>query len=260
MLTVPNSYHGIVFDPSGKAFYVSSGIGDFPFDSTGILNPAKSAGDNVHIFTLNSANGTWQHAGELALGHTAGLGLAVQPPTGEQIPVNVRVSVSPCAAGVAVSKDGRTLVVANYYNDSITVFTGGLGKWSKGTELDLRPGKSDPAKVGVPGGEYPFWVAVKGSGSSATAYVSSIRDREIVVVNLGGKPAVTARIPVKGQPNKMTLNAGPVAAVRRRRPGGYGRRDRHHEKCDPRKHPGHRSSRQSCRLRWRNTRAPTPTA
>ena len=117
------------------------------------------------------------------------------------------VAVKPMAAGVAISQDGQTLVVANYYNDSITVFTGGLGKWSKGTELDLRPGKSDPAKVGVPGGEYPFWVAVKGNGSSATAYVSSIRDREIVVVNLGGTPAVTARIPVKGQPNKMTLNA-----------------------------------------------------
>ena len=30
---------------------------------------------------------------------------------------------------------------------------------------------------------------------------------EIVVVALSVKPAVTARIPVKGQPNKMTLNA-----------------------------------------------------
>jgi hypothetical protein len=37
--------------------------------------------------------------------------------------------------------------------------------------------------------------------------VSSIRDREIVVVALGVKPAVTTRIPVKGQPNKMTMNA-----------------------------------------------------
>ncbi len=207
VVKIPNSYNGIVFDPSGKAFYVSSGMGDFPFDSTGVMNPAKSAGDNVHIFTLNATNGTWQHAAELALGHTAGLGLLVEPPTGEQIPVNERVSVSPCAAGVDVSKDGKTLVVANYFNDSITVFTGGLGNWSKSTELDLRPGKSDPAKVGIPGGEYPFWVAVKGSGSNATAYVSSLRDREIVVVNLAGKPAVTARIPVKGQPNKMVLNS-----------------------------------------------------
>ena len=45
------------------------------------------------------------------------------------------------------------------------------------------------------------------SGPSATAYVSSIRDREIVVVSLAGVPTVKARIPVKGQPNKMTLNA-----------------------------------------------------
>ena len=128
-------------------------------------------------------------------------------PPASTLPPNVRVSVSPCAAGVAVSGDGKTLVVANYYNDSVTVFTGGLGNWSKGTELDLRPGKSDPSKIGVPGGEYPFWVVVKGNGSSATAYVSSVRDREIVVVSLGEKPAVTTRIPVKGQPNKMTINA-----------------------------------------------------
>ena len=47
-------------------------------------------------------------------------------------------------------------------------------------ELDLRPGKSDPAKKGVAGGEYPEWVAIKGND---TAYVSSERDREIVVVD-----------------------------------------------------------------------------
>jgi DNA-binding beta-propeller fold protein YncE len=50
-------------------------------------------------------------------------------------------------------------------------------------------------------------VAVKGTGADATAYVSSIRDREIVVVSLSGAPAVKSRIAVKGQPNKMTLNA-----------------------------------------------------
>ncbi len=170
---------------------------------------------------MNTDSGTWQHDSELALGHAAGVGLDVEPPTGEQLPVNERVAVSPCAAGVAISSDGKTLVVANYYNDSITVFYGGLGNWSKGTELDLRPGKNDPSKVGMPGGEYPFWVVVKGNGSSATAYVSSIRDREIVVVNLGETPAVTTRIPVKGQPNKMTLNAAQTLLVCRRRPVGY---------------------------------------
>ena len=37
----------------------------------------------------------------------------------------------------------QTLVVANYYNDSITVFNGGYGNWSEGKrKCDLRPGKS----------------------------------------------------------------------------------------------------------------------
>ena len=199
VMQVPNTYNGIVFDPSGTAFYVSGGMGDFPFDK---------AGDNVHVITLGT-DGIWveKRGSELALGHNAGLGLAV--PDNGLVPINSMVFVHPCAAGVAISSDGKTLVVANYYNDSITVFHGGLGDWSKGAELDLRPGKSDPSLAGTPGGEYPFWVVVKGAGSSATAYVSSIRDREIDVVNLGlPKPKVTARIRVRGQPGKMTLNAG----------------------------------------------------
>ena len=118
--------------------------------------------------------------------------------------------MQPCAAGVAISNDGQTLVVANYYNDSITVFTGGLGNWSTGERNSTcAPARAIASQAGTPGGEYPFWVVVKGNGPSATAYVSSIRDREIDVVNLSlaPMPAVTARIPVKGQPNKMTLNA-----------------------------------------------------
>jgi DNA-binding beta-propeller fold protein YncE len=192
VVRIPNSYNGIVFDPSGKAFYVAGGVSD-----------------NVHVVTLG-ADGTWSEPGPpLPLGHhNLGNGLVGQADVGTGS-INLQVGVKPCAAGVAVSGDGKTLVVANYYNDSITVFNGGLGNWSSGRELDLRPGKNDPSQAGVPGGEYPFWVAVKGNGSGATAYVSSIRDREIVVVNLNGSPlpAVTARIRVKGQPNKMTLNA-----------------------------------------------------
>jgi len=190
VVQIANSYHGIVFDPSGTAFYVAGG-----------------SSDNVHIFT-RSAAGTWGEAqgSALALGHNGqGIGLNLTP--NGAVAINSQVGVSPCAAGVAVSSDGQTLVVANYYNDSITVFTGGLGHWSKLSELDLRPGKSDPAMSGIAGGEYPFWVVVKGTGLAATAYVSSIRDREIVVVKLSAPPAVAARIPVKGQPNKMTLNA-----------------------------------------------------
>jgi YVTN family beta-propeller protein len=187
---IPNTYNGIVFDPSGTHFYVAGG-----------------ENDNVHTVTL--AGSTWvdELPVRLAIRHGLGIGLNIQP--NGALAVNSQVGVYPCAAGLAISNDGQTLVVANYYNDSITVFTGGYGHWAMTTpNLDLRPGKSaiNP-QPGVPGGEFPFWVAIKGNGASATAYVSSIRDREIDVVNLGGTPAVTKRIKVTGQPNKMTLNA-----------------------------------------------------
>ncbi len=199
VLAVQNTYSGMVFDPSGLGFYVSGG-----------------PSDNVHIFTLNTATGMWAEAANspLNLGHGPLGGLGLNLTGGGPYPIFEGVAVTPCAAGVAISSDGRTLVVANYGNDSITVFNRGYGSftnWSAGKELDLRPGKSNPAQSGVPGGEYPFWVVVKGTGLSATAYVSSVRDREIDVVSLtqgpGQTPAVAARIPVKGQPNKMTLNA-----------------------------------------------------
>ena len=191
VVQIPNTYNGIAFDPSGKAFYVAGGVND-----------------NIHIFT-KIADGTWGEAvSPLALNHTEGVGL---PGTGDSsLGVNLQVGVKPCAAGVAVSSDGKTLVVANYYNDSISVFKGGLNNWVRTSQnFDLRPGKSGGVS-GVPGGEYPFWVAVKGDEATGTttAYVSSIRDREIVVVNLHGTPSVTTRIKVKGQPNKMTLNKG----------------------------------------------------
>jgi DNA-binding beta-propeller fold protein YncE len=218
VVKVPNTYHGIVFDPSGTAFYVSNGMGDFPFDSAGniITSPADIAsapGDSVHIFTLNATNGIWEDkpGTALALNHSSGNGLDVKPSNGTLLPPNERVAVSPCAAGLAISSDGRTLVVANYFNDSISIFKGGLGHWAivkknnSTLDFDLRPGKSGGAS-GAPGGEYPFWVSIKGNGSSAKAYVSSIRDREIVVMSLGDVPAVTGRIKVTGQPNKMTLN------------------------------------------------------
>ncbi|HUA62566.1 MAG TPA: bifunctional YncE family protein/alkaline phosphatase family protein [Verrucomicrobiae bacterium] len=195
VVQIPITYHGIVFDPSGTHFYVSG-----------------CTTDNIHTISLNTS-GVWAEeqpaSPQLALGHSLGIGLNLKPNGATAI--NSAVGVYPCAAGLAMSRDGQILVAANYYNDSITVFTGGYAKWSR-SELDLRPGKSDPAMVGVPGGEYPFWVAVKGSGADATAYVSSVRDREIVVAkltgpNAAGGPRVVARIPVKGQPNKMTLNA-----------------------------------------------------
>ena len=208
VLQIPNTYNGIVFDPSGKAFYVPG-----------------CSNDNVHIITLN-ATGTWeeQPGTALALGHGTGNGLVGKTDAGAGS-INLQIGVKPCAAGVAISNDGKTLVVANYYNDSITVFNGGLGNWSKAREGDLRPGKSLASpKPGVPGGEYPFWVVVKGNGASATAYVSSIRDREIVVgeSERGALAGGNGPYPSERPTEQDDAERGPVAAVCRRRPVGYG--------------------------------------
>ena len=171
VLQVPNTYNGIVFDPSGTAFYVPGGVDD-----------------NVHIYAL--AGGKWAEQGmAVDLGHAkTGVGLGVQP----------------AAAGIGITKDGNKLVVANYYNDSISILSKSGGTWSKTAELDLRPGKVSPSQAGIAGGEYPLWVSVK---ENRTAYVSSIRDREIVAIDISASPTVTGRIKVKGQPQKMTLNA-----------------------------------------------------
>lgn len=180
-IAVPNTFVGLTFAPDGKSFFVSGG-----------------QDDNVHTFKL--AGGVWAEAGApIALGHGgAGNGLFVNVP-GFGSAVNAE------SAGLAITADGAKLVIANYENDSLSVVdvASGTKTGTKTAELDLRPGKTDPAQAGVPGGEFPFWVAIKGK---KTAYVSSLRDREIVVVDLSAAPRVVKRIEVQGNPNKMLLN------------------------------------------------------
>jgi DNA-binding beta-propeller fold protein YncE len=169
VLEVKDTYSGIAFSPSGRHFYVSGGDDD-----------------TVHVFGLDRRRWVEMQM-PVALGHKRGLGEDVRPE----------------AAGLAVSADGRTIVVADYENDAISVLRRTAGLWAKAAELDLRPGKENAAERGVAGGEYPYWVVMRGN---RTAYVSSVRDRQIVVVRLGGQPRVAARIAVPGQPNRMILN------------------------------------------------------
>jgi YVTN family beta-propeller protein len=137
--------------------------------------------DNVHFYDFS--DGTWAESGTpLQFGHAAALALG---------------TITPGAMGIGVTADGTRLVVANYENDTISLIDVAGRKVL--AELDLRPGN------GLPGGEFPEWVAILGN---TTAFVSSPRDREIVVVDIStNTPAVSDRIPVKGSPTRIALNA-----------------------------------------------------
>ena len=166
-----NSYVGLVWAPDGKTFYASGGVDDA-------------------VYAYARTGGVWTQAAKIALGHNgAGLGLGVKPN----------------AAGLAISSDGKTLVVANNYNDSISVIDTASCKVRY--EHDLRPfNAANEGADGVAGGEFPVAVAIKGGG---TVYVSANRDREIVVVNIASLTSghLIKRIKVDGLPNGMTLNA-----------------------------------------------------
>ena len=164
---VANAFGGIAWSPNGNEFCVAGGVDD-----------------SIHTFAQK--NGRWTETDSpIALGHKAGLG----------------INVKPMAAGIAVTANGSRLVVANFENDSITIID--RASRSIAGELDLRPGKSDATQHGKAGGEFPYWICIRGD---SRAYVSSVRDREIVVVDFAQKPQIVARIPVKGEPNKMMLN------------------------------------------------------
>jgi len=167
-LTVPNSYSGVAWMPDGRGFAVGGGVDDV-----------------VHLFRRGKAG--FAAAGmPIKLGHAKGNGIDVMPQ----------------AAGVAISPDGRRLLVANYYNDSVTLID--LASRRIVAEQDLRPGKIAPALAGQPGGEFPFAIVWR---DNRHAYVSAPRDRQIVALDVAG-PAirVAGRIGTTGEPTALLLD------------------------------------------------------
>jgi DNA-binding beta-propeller fold protein YncE len=171
VVLVPRAFGGLVWGPDSTKFYVSGG-----------------PDDNLHTYALS--NGVWAEVGTpIALAHKNSL-------------VNLETQTGPTTGGVGITVDGTTAIVANWETDSVTVVD--VVNRVVLAEYDLRPGIINPLQTGVAGGEFPFGVAVKGNN---TVYVSSARDREIDVLTLaGGVLTLTNRIPVKGNPEKMTLN------------------------------------------------------
>jgi DNA-binding beta-propeller fold protein YncE len=102
-------------------------------------------------------------------------------------------------AGLGVSRDGKTLVSANFENDSISVVDTASRDVTNEVHFFV-PGGT------VAQGEFPYDVVVLSNpdGSAKTAFVTSQRDDQVMVVDIASG-SFTA-IPVGDQPNRMTLS------------------------------------------------------
>jgi DNA-binding beta-propeller fold protein YncE len=173
-----NAHVGLVWSPDGQTIYAAGGCDDavYVYGNTGTSFGLKST-----ISLGHAPNGCVSNAA-----NRKGLGLSVEP--------NV--------AGLAISADGKTLVAANNYNDSISVIDTATG--TVRYEYDLRPFSTSGAPDGTKGGTFPYAVVLNGN----VAYVSADRDREVVAVNVGDATHGTfvARIQLDGNPNGMTLS------------------------------------------------------
>jgi DNA-binding beta-propeller fold protein YncE len=165
-----NAHVGLVFSPDGKTLYAAGGADDV-------------------VYAYSETDTRWSLKQTVALGHAdRGLGIDVRPN----------------ASGLGISADGRTLVVANNYNDSISVIDTASG--AVRYEHDLRPfAATNEGRQGGVGGTYPFGVVVKGNG---TAYVSSDRNREVIVLDISSPAAgrLVKRIPLDGNALGMMLD------------------------------------------------------
>jgi YVTN family beta-propeller protein len=174
-----NAHVGLVFSPDGNTLYAAGGNDDA-----------------VYVYTRSGSSFT--AAAPIALGHFA------PGATGSARNKGVGLSVQPNASGMDLSADGITLVVANNYNDSISVID--TASRHVRYEHDLRPFfANNEGTSGAAGGTFPFAVVVKGNG---TAYVSSDRDREVVVVDVASPVAghLIERIKLDGNALGMTLD------------------------------------------------------
>src|SRR5262249_41293039 len=145
------------------------------------------------------SGGVFSAATPIALGHF--------PPgaTGNARNKGVGLGVQPNASGLGISADGKTLVVANNYNDSISVID--TATKTIRYEHDLRPFFArNEAQAGGVGGTFPFGVVVMGND---TAYVSSDRDREIIAIDISSltQGKLITRIKLDGNALGLTLDA-----------------------------------------------------
>ena len=198
LINIPNTYQGLLWDPSGARFYVAGGIDDR-------IEVFKNANTGA------SADGNYvADAPFVLLNHNQPADLPVQEfPTGglfSTTPINTNpfaedmfMPFSALAAGLAITPDGKTLYAANYQNDSLSIVDAATRSVSNEIHFFV-PGQTTAI------GEMPYWPVVlsNAQGGAVKTYVSSQRDGQVVVVSSSGSFSL---IKVGGEPNRMVLSA-----------------------------------------------------
>ncbi|MGP6157651.1 MAG: bifunctional YncE family protein/alkaline phosphatase family protein [Vulcanimicrobiaceae bacterium] len=186
-INIPDTYVGLVWDPSGGRFYVSGGGDDrvYAFKKSGGKYVADAPFVLLGHDDLSTTSPIPTPDGGILKGTPAGLA-APALVTGAMV------------AGLGISKGGSQLFVANLSNDSMSYIDTATRKVVGETHFTL-PGS------GLARGEYPYDIAVKSdsAGKAEKVFVSSQRDAQIVVVS--AKKGITNVIPVGDGPNKLLL-------------------------------------------------------
>lgn len=238
-LSIPNTYNGIVWDPSGQRFYVSGGIDDriLVFASANAANAESAAGGvratSIRKRSLEAGAAAAGYAAEapfILLGHNTDQTAPFPKYDGGRLKssranasARGALATGAVVAGLAISRDGSKLFAANMENDSVSTVNTATRKVDGETKL------SSP---NAPRGEFPFWIAVRSAGEAGVPgvfplkravrkqsvgkresdaedgaalkiYVSSLRDEQVVRIARNGSLKV---IPVGDGPNKMVLS------------------------------------------------------
>ncbi len=182
-INIPNTYNGLAWAKDGSHFYVSGGIDD-----------------RIYIYASNGTQYVAQ-APFILLGHNTNTTAPFPNYDGgllKNTPAKA-VATGAVVAGLAVSKDGKTLVAANFENDSISI----VDTTNRQVTKEIKFFKAGD-KIAT--GEFPFDIAIKSTenGQADKVFVSSQRDNEVLAVSIAtGK---ITRIPVESQPNKVLLS------------------------------------------------------
>ena len=186
-INIPSTFSGLSWAPDGSRFYVSGGDDDrvYVYKSSG----SQYVPDVPFILLGHNSNQTApipKHDGSLLKG-TKAAAAAPALVTGAVV------------AGIAVSRDGKTLAAVNYENDSLSI----VDTTSRSVTREVHfftPGGA------IAQGEYPYdAVILSGPDDAArTAYVTSQRDDEVMAVDISS--GSFSSIPVGDQPSRLVLS------------------------------------------------------